>query len=100
MGSNYVKIKELYSILELYETFDQVFEYITRRFKAIKQIHENSDQFNTLIQNLNDNLIKVDDKYSDLKKEYEGVLNEFEKYQEELKRMEVLEDKIKKEFLI
>ena len=41
----FIKIKELYSMLELYESFETVFEYIKKRLKAIKAIHENSDKF-------------------------------------------------------
>ena len=43
IGSYFCKIKELYSILELCESFDNVFEYLKKRFIAIKSIHNQSD---------------------------------------------------------
>mmetsp|Transcript_19567 Transcript_19567/g.20358 ORF Transcript_19567/g.20358 Transcript_19567/m.20358 type:complete len:412 (+) Transcript_19567:12-1247(+) len=100
MGSYYVKIKELYAVLELCENFDQVFEYITKRFQAIKMINEQSDQFGALIDNLSANLKKIEDKSTKMKSKFEEMLKEFDKYQEILQKMDVLEGEIKKELLI
>jgi prefoldin subunit 5 len=100
MGSYYIKVKELYSLLELCENFDQVFEYVTKRFKAIKNIHEQSDQYNSLVEDLNKNLNKVEEKYSNLKSKYQNVMEEFSKYQEVLKNLENLEKKVQAKLLI
>lgn len=100
IGSYYIKIKELYSLLELCENFDQVFEYVTKRFKAIKSIHEQSDQYNSLVEDLNKNLNKVEEKYSKLKSNYKNVMDEFGKYQDVLKNLETLEKKVQSKLLI
>lgn len=100
MGSYFVKIKELYSILELCENFDLVFDYIVRRFKAIKNIHDQADQYDTLIKNLNSSLEKVETKFKILKDKYGEMSGEMNKYKEVLEKFEEVEDKIKKSILV
>ena len=95
--SNYfIKIKELYSMLELYESFESVFEYIKRRLKAIKAIHENSDKFSSNIKILNNKLEKNEKEFKVLGEKYNSTLTEFSKIEEIVKEVNSIQEKINK----
>ena len=95
IGSYYCKIKELYSILELCESFDNVFEYLKKRFIAIKSIHNQSDQFTTLVSNLGKDLKSTEEKYINLIKHYDGCVASFEEYQRLLDEVNKIDEEIK-----
>ena len=95
--SNYfIKIKELYSMLELYESFESVFEYIKRRLKAIKAIHENSDKFSSNVKILNNKLEKNEKEFKVLGEKYNSTLTEFSKLEEIVKEVNSTQEKINK----
>ena len=95
--SNYfIKIKELYSMLELYESFESVFEYIKRRLKAIKAIHENSDKFSSNVKILNNKLEKNEKEFKVLGEKYNSTLTEFSKIEEIVKEVNSIQEKINK----
>ena len=95
--SNYfIKIKELYSMLELYESFESVFEYIKRRLKAIKAIHENSDKFSSNVKMLNNKIENNEKNFKVLGEKYSQTLEEFSKIEEIVKEVNTIEDKINK----
>jgi DNA repair ATPase RecN len=99
-GSYYLKIKELYSILELYEHFDQVFDYIKNRIIAIKEIAEKSDQFNNLLEALNQKIKANQDRFNNLLNKYDKVLKEFESFNIVFKEIEEIDKIIKQKKLI
>ena len=92
----FIKIKDLYSMLELYESFENVFEYIKKRLKAIKAIHENSDQFSTNVKILNNKIEKNEKEFKVLGEKYNSTLNEFSKIEEIVKEVKSIEEKINK----
>lgn len=94
-GSYFMKIKELYAILELYEHFDNVFDYIKRRLKAVKEIYDSSDQFNSLLDNLSKSLTRNEEKFQNLLKQYEETLKSFDQLEVVLKDLTVIDDQIK-----
>jgi hypothetical protein len=98
-GSYFLKIKELYSILEMYESFDQVFDYIKKRLRAIKEVYDNSDQFTAMLKNLQDTLTKNENRFQALVKKYEEVLKDFEEFDLVLKQLEELDQLIKKKLI-
>jgi hypothetical protein len=99
-GSYFLKIKELYAILELYEHFDQVFDYIKNRMKAIKEIYDQSDQFTNLLETLNQRIKDNEKRFNGLIAKYETVLKQFESFSEVLKEVEEIDNIIKKKNLI
>ena len=92
----FIKIKDLYSMLELYESFENVFEYIKKRLKAIKAIHENSDKFSSNVKILNNKLEKNEKEFKVLGEKYNSTLNEFSKIEEIVKEVKSIEEKINK----
>lgn len=100
IGSYYIKIKDLYSVLELCESFDNIFEYLKMRLIAIKSIHEQSDQFTSLISLLNDSIIKTERKYKELLVAYEDVFKKFEEYEKIIEEVSVIDKTIKEKFTI
>ena len=94
-GSYFLKIKELYNILELYEHFDQVFDYIKKRLKAIKEIYDSSDQFTNLLQNLSTALARNEEKFQKLIQQYEDTLKTFEELDGVLKEMQEIDNLFK-----
>lgn len=95
IGSYFIKIKELYSLLDLCENFDQMFEYIRKRILAIKAIHEQSDQFSELLKNLNNSIDNCEIKYKKLLEIYDDTLKTFEEYELILKDMDSLDLEMK-----
>jgi hypothetical protein len=94
-GSYFLKIKELYSILELYEHFDHIFDYIKSRLKAIKKIYDSSDQFQNLLNNLQDSIKDNEDKYAKMIREYEATIHSFEDLNSILKDLNEIDSEIK-----
>ena len=92
----FIKIKELYNMLELYESFETVFEYIKKRLKAIKVIHENSDKFNDNVKELNEKIKKNEEKFKELGDKYKETLNEFSKIEEVIKELNTIESTLSK----
>ena len=92
----FIKIKDLYSMLELYESFENVFEYIKKRLKAIKAIHENSDKFSTNVKILKNKIEKNEKEFKVLGEKYNSTLNEFSKIEEIVKEVKSIEEKINK----
>lgn len=96
ISENFIKIKELYNMLELYESFETVFEYIKKRLKAIKVIHENSDKFNDNVKELNEKIQKNEEKFKELGDKYKDTLNEFSKIEEVIKELNTIESSLSK----
>jgi hypothetical protein len=98
-GSYFLKIKELYNVLELCEQFDQVFDYIKKRIKVIKEIHDHSDQFNILLQNLITSIAKNEEKFQKLVGQYEDVLKAFEDFDQIIHNLTEIDNIIKEKLL-
>ena len=92
----FIKIKELYGMLELYESFETVFEYIKKRLKAIKAIHENSDKFSSNVKILNSKIESNEKNFKVLGEKYSQTLEEFSKIEDIVKEVNTIEDKINK----
>jgi hypothetical protein len=99
-GSYFLKIKELYAILEVYENFDQVFDYIKNRLRAISDVYEQSGQFSNLLQTLSQKITENEKRFTGLVQKYETVLKEFENFYTTLKEIEEIDSIIKKKNLI
>lgn len=94
-GSYFLKMKELYSILEIYEHFDQIFEYIKKRIKAIKEIFDSSDQFNNLLENLKVQISKNEESLQKLYNKYSETLGYFGEFEGVLKEIDALDNEFK-----
>lgn len=99
VGSYFLKIKELYAILELSEQFDQIFEYFKKRLKAIKDIYDTSSQFDNLMSSLSSSLNKNEEKFRNILLQYEETLKSFEDLDKVMKDLAEI-DKIIKDNLI
>jgi hypothetical protein len=99
-GSYYLKTKELYSVLEIYENFDQVFEYIKNRLNAIRDVFEQSGQFNNLLETLNSKIQENENRFMKLISQYEKVLKEFENFGDLFKDIQEIDNIVKKKNLI
>jgi len=93
-GSYFFKIKELYTILEFCENFDKVFDYVKKRLKAIKQIHDNSDQFDSMLSTMNSTIEKNEKMFLELLNQYEETLKNFGEFQNILKELKEMNDSI------
>lgn len=95
-GSYFLKIKELYSVLELYEHFEQVFDYIKKRLKAIKEIYDNSDQFANMLNNLTNLITKNEERFQNLIKNYDETLQMFTEFDNVFKEITEIDETFKK----
>jgi hypothetical protein len=93
-GSYFLKIKELYSILEFCENFDKVFDYIKKRLVAIKEIHDNSDQFDNMLMNLNETVEINEKSFINLLNQYEDTVKTFEEFQKILDEVKQLDERM------
>lgn len=100
MGTYYIKINELYAILELCENFDAIFEYLTQRFNAIKEIHEQSSEFTVLIGNIDKELKNCEAKYTKLLNLYNETFQAFEEYEKLVNEISLFDKEIKEKFMI
>ena len=97
-GSYYLKIKELYNILEVFAQFDSIFEHLKDRLKAIKAIHDKSDQFKSLLDTLN-NLIKNNEvNLGILSSKYETTFKSFEDFNNLILKINEFDTIIKQKF--
>lgn len=94
-GSKFVKIKELNDILEIYENFEGVIGNLKKRFKVIKEIYSEVDQFESMINELVKKVVSNKSRMSELKELYEGTLDELQNYYEVIAEVETLDKEFK-----
>lgn len=79
----------------MYETFDNLFDYIKRRIKAIKEIFDNSDQFNTLLESLQSKIKQNEKSLTELYSKYNDTLKIFTEFEAVLKEINSLDNDFK-----
>jgi len=79
----------------LYEHFEQVFEYIKRRMGALKEIFDSSDQFVSILDEIQSRITKNEKKYKLLLDKYENVLKTFEEFEKILNDIKLLDNELK-----
>lgn len=94
-GSYFIKIKELYTMLELCENFDQVFEYLKKRIETIASIHQQSNHYSSIISNIKTALDTTEKKYKSLVIVYDETIKALEEYQKVLIEVEKLDKEFK-----
>ncbi len=82
-------------MLELYEHFEQVFEYIKRRMNALKEIFDSSDQFSSILEEIQNRITKNEKKYRLLLGKYESVIKTFEEFEKILEDIKNFDKEIK-----
>lgn len=79
----------------MYEHFEQVFEYIKRRMGALKEIFDSSDQFVSILDEIQSRITKNEKKYKLLLDKYENVLKTFEEFEKILNDIKLLDNELK-----
>ena len=95
IGSYFLKIKELYILLEQCENFDIMFDYIKKRLIAIKSIHEQSDKYAGLLDSLTKTIESTEQKYKELLNLYDETLKNLEEFETIMQEMNVLDNEMK-----
>lgn len=80
VGCYFLKIHEVYVVLELQEEFEIVLDYVKKRLKAIKLIYDNSDQFQINLTNIENKIKSNQEKYETLIKKYDETIKNFEEF--------------------
>jgi len=87
IGGYFLKIHEIYVVLELQEEFEAVMEHMRKRLKAIKLIYDNSDLFQLNITNIQNKIKNNQEKFSMLIVQYEETIKNFEEFDSILKEI-------------
>ena len=90
----FIKLKDLYSLVELNESYETILEYIEQRLIAIKEIKEKSNKFSEYIKNISENIKINENKMKELETKYNDTLNEFSSLEKILKELDIIEKKI------
>jgi len=93
IGSSFIKIHEIYIVLELHEEFELVMDYMKKRLRAIKLIYDNSDQFQINMTDIQNKIKSNQQKFHKLIEKYEETIKNFEEFDSILKEISEI-DKI------
>jgi len=93
VGTSFIRIHEIYVVLELQEEFELVMDYMKKRLKAVKLIYDNSDQFQINITNIQNKISSNQEKFQKLILKYEETIKNFEQFDSILKEISEI-DKI------
>ena len=91
MGGLFVKINEIYSVLELEEEYDSLINYIKKRLIVIKMIYNDSDQFQINIKNIEEKIKENSEKFEIMLKKYDETIKHFEEFDSILKEIAELD---------
>jgi len=80
IGGYFLKIHEIYIILELQEEFEAVMHHMKKRLKVIKLIYNNSDQFQLNLSNIQNKIKSNKEKFANLLNKYEETIKNFEEF--------------------
>ena len=87
VGSSFLKIHEIYVVLELQEEFELVMDYMKKRLKAVKLIYDNSDQFQMNMTTIQNKIKSNNEKFQKLIEKYEETIKNFENFDSILKEI-------------
>jgi hypothetical protein len=87
-----LKIKELYSIYEVYENYDEILQYIKKRLMAISDMHEKSTNFNSDLEFLKKLIEDNEKQFEALGKRYNEAFDELGGLDEILKELKVIDN--------
>ena len=92
----FIKVKELYNMLEMNDSFENVIEYLKQRLKAIKVIHEDSDKYSQNVSKLKSQLDINEGKMKELGKCYEETMNAFGEIEKIYQEIQSIDSKLNK----
>ena len=102
-NSNYFSIcnnlRELYLLFEFYEKYDNIFEYLKKRLLAIQEIHNESDKFNDNIKLLKEKIQTNEKEINELVESYKNIFKEFEKIENIIISLNLIEKQISNKLL-
>lgn len=87
-----LKIKELYSIYEVYENYYEILQYIKKRLMAISDMHEKSTNFNSDLEFLKKLIEDNEKQFEALGKRYNEAFDELGGLDEILKELKVIDN--------
>ena len=92
----FIKVKELYKMLEMSDSFENVIEYLKKRLKAIKVIHEDSDKFSYNVNKLKSQLDKNEITMKELGMCYDETMNAFGEIEKIYQDIQSIDSKLNK----
>ena len=87
----FLKIRELYTIYQIYLNYDDIVKYIKNRILAINEINDCSTIFDSQLEFLKKLILDNDKKYNELNQKYNEVFAEMSKLEEVLKELKDVE---------
>ena len=90
----FIKIKELYGVYELYESYEIIFDYIKQRLEAIIEIDNDKKKFENNINKIKENIENNEKKIKNLESKYNDTIKEFSSLENIKKELDLIENKI------
>ena len=87
----FLKIRELYTIYQIYLNYDDIVKYIKNRILAINEISDCCNIFDSQLDFLKKLILDNDKKYNELNQKYNEVFAEMSKLEEVLKELKDVE---------
>ena len=96
IAKTFIKLNEIYSIYEIQKNYKKLIDYMKLRIKATREVCYSSNQFNNIVNDINDLIKKNNDNFELLNIKYKNVLDSFKSLENILKEIDKLDNKIKK----
>lgn len=91
IGGLFLKINEIYNVMELEEEYDSLINYIKKRLMVIKMIDNDSNQFQINIKNIEEKIKENSEKFEIMLRKYDETIKNFQEFDSILKEFSQLD---------
>ena len=97
-AKTYMKLKEINDVFEIQQNYKELIKYLKLRLSATREAYYGCNQFNNIMNDINDLLLKNSENFEKLSNKYNSTLDSFKEFEKILKGIDELDRKIKKKF--
>ena len=97
-AKTYMKLKEINDVFEIQQNYKELIKYLKLRLNATREAYYGCNQFNNIMNDINDLLLKNSENFEKLNNKYNSTLDSFKEFEKILKGIDELDKKIKKKF--
>ena len=95
-AKTYMKLKEINDVFEIQQNYKELIKYLKLRLSATREAYYGCNQFNNIMNDINDLLLKNSENFEKLSNKYNSTLDSFKEFEKILKGIDELDRKIKK----
>jgi hypothetical protein len=97
-AKTYMKLKEINDVFEIQQNYKELIKYLKLRLSATREAYYGCNQFNNIMNDINDLLLKNSENFEQLSNKYNSTLDSFKEFEKILKGIDELDRKMKKKF--